>query len=281
MPGALLAAVLQRVEREVGQPGDVAAGRVDAEDAAHQTASIARGQGVLVGRARLVQRTSSASSAAAQGDARRRPARPIRSSGTSAASQAVARRSSSSGAQVTTTSPQLSPKSVAAAPCARGSSVASRPTPAASATSASATARPPSETSCAEPSTPLARELGEQVAEPAQRRAGRPRGCARRPRRRERLPLRAVVGGHAPCRAAKSVPLPPAGAARTAQLGALQHADAADDGRRVDRPPAALVVERDVARDDRRAEHLAGLGHARDGLAQRIRACPGARGCRS
>ncbi len=40
---ALLAAVLQRVEREVGQAGDVAAGRVDAEDAAHQPAAIAFG----------------------------------------------------------------------------------------------------------------------------------------------------------------------------------------------------------------------------------------------
>ena len=43
MPGALLAAVLQRVEREVREPRDVAAGRVDAEDAAHQPAAIARG----------------------------------------------------------------------------------------------------------------------------------------------------------------------------------------------------------------------------------------------
>ena len=42
--GALLPAVLQRVEREVGQAGDVAAGRVDAEDAAHQPAAIARGR---------------------------------------------------------------------------------------------------------------------------------------------------------------------------------------------------------------------------------------------
>ena len=41
---ALLPAVLQRVEREVGEAGDVAAGRVDAEDAAHQPAPIARGR---------------------------------------------------------------------------------------------------------------------------------------------------------------------------------------------------------------------------------------------
>ena len=42
--GALLPAVLERVEREVGEAGDVAAGRVDAEDAAHQPAAIARGR---------------------------------------------------------------------------------------------------------------------------------------------------------------------------------------------------------------------------------------------
>ena len=35
-PGRLLAAVLEREEPEVGQVGDVDAGRVDAEDAAHQ-----------------------------------------------------------------------------------------------------------------------------------------------------------------------------------------------------------------------------------------------------
>ncbi len=41
---ALLAAVLQRVEREIGEAGDIATGRVDAEDAAHQTAAIAPGR---------------------------------------------------------------------------------------------------------------------------------------------------------------------------------------------------------------------------------------------
>ena len=41
---ALLPAVLERVEREVGEARDVAARRVDAEDAAHQPAAIARGR---------------------------------------------------------------------------------------------------------------------------------------------------------------------------------------------------------------------------------------------
>ena len=36
-PRGLLAAVLQRVQAEVGEPRDVTLGRPDAEDAAHQT----------------------------------------------------------------------------------------------------------------------------------------------------------------------------------------------------------------------------------------------------
>ena len=42
-PGALLPAVLQRVEREVGEPRDVTIVGVDAKDAAHQPAAIATG----------------------------------------------------------------------------------------------------------------------------------------------------------------------------------------------------------------------------------------------
>ncbi len=43
MPALSWPAVLQRVHAEVGEPRDVAAGRVDAEDAAHQRGSIASG----------------------------------------------------------------------------------------------------------------------------------------------------------------------------------------------------------------------------------------------
>ena len=39
--GRLLAAVLQRVQREVGEPGDVRLGRVHAEDAALVARSVA------------------------------------------------------------------------------------------------------------------------------------------------------------------------------------------------------------------------------------------------
>ena len=42
-PGRLLAAVLERVEREVGEPGDVVAGRVDAEDPALVARAVAIG----------------------------------------------------------------------------------------------------------------------------------------------------------------------------------------------------------------------------------------------
>ena len=122
------------------------------------------------------------------------PRAPIFSSGTSAASHAWARRASSSGAQLTTTRPQHSPKSVAAASSPRARSWPRGPLPQASAISASATARPPSETSCAELSTPLARELAEQVAQPAQRGQVDLGDAAGADAGHQRLPLRAVVG---------------------------------------------------------------------------------------
>ena len=58
---------------------------------------------------------------------------------------------------------------------------------------------------------------------------------------------------------------------RNRELGSLQHADRADDRRRVDRRARVLVVQRDVARDDGSLERLTGLGHPRDGLAQGVR----------
>ena len=44
--------------------------------------------------------------------------------------------------------------------------------------------------------------------------------------------------------------------------------DAADDGGRMDRAAVGVVVERDVARDDRQAERLAGLRHPLDRLGE-------------
>ena len=49
-PGRLLAAVLERVQREIGEPGDLAPGRVDAEDPAFVAGAIAIGNADLVGR---------------------------------------------------------------------------------------------------------------------------------------------------------------------------------------------------------------------------------------
>ena len=117
----------------------------------------------------------------------------------------------------------------------------------------------------------VAGELAEQVAEPAQRGQVDLGNAARSTTpATSRLPLRAVVrrcgGAEREQRAGRI-----GGRGGHGRVGPLQHADAADDGRRVDRPASALVVERHVARDDGRAEHLAGLGHARDRLAQRIR----------
>ena len=43
-PGRLLAAVLERVEREVGEPGDLVPGRVDAEDPALVARAVAVGE---------------------------------------------------------------------------------------------------------------------------------------------------------------------------------------------------------------------------------------------
>src|SRR5438132_7264179 len=46
----------------------------------------------------------------------------------------------------------------------------------------------------------------------------------------------------------------------------LEDADHADRGRGINRAPFGLVVERDVARNNRRAERLAGLADAADAL---------------
>ena len=47
-PGRLLAAVLEREEREVGEPGDVVLGRVDAEHAALVARAVAIGRDLRV-----------------------------------------------------------------------------------------------------------------------------------------------------------------------------------------------------------------------------------------
>ena len=76
--------------------------------------------------------------------------------------------------------------------------------------------------------------------------------------------------------ASPSAPNPSRGPLRVRQL-----ADHADDRRRVDRPAAALVVERHVAADDRHAERAAGVGQPLAPRARAARRCAASRGCRS
>ena len=84
----------------------------------------------------------------------------------------------------------------------------------------------------------------------------------------ERLALAAVVRGN---RVAQQPELALRARRGVAGVGrALEQADAADHRRGMDRLARVLVVERDVAAHDRRAEHLAGLGHAGDRLAQHV-----------
>ena len=172
---------------------------------------------------------------------------------------AGSRRATSSGAQVTTARPPPSPNQATAS---SGSSTRA-PIPAKSAASTSATASPPSAASCALVSDGGGgrersdqRGLGVQVGE------RRPAGGAS-----EELGL---VLGAVEAQLARSgdehrVALAP-GARDRAHV--LDQPDAPDHGRRGDRPPVRLVVERDVAGDDRDAERLAGLGHALDRLGE-------------
>ena len=133
--------------------------------------------------------------------------------------------------------------------------------------SASATARPPSETSCALHTRP-------ERTSSASRRWSR-RSCARstlggvpasRPRRRcsHSLPpssSRVVAEQHD--REAVGVEVRDGVA-----VDVVEQADHRDRRRRVDRAAAGLVVERDVARDHRRAERLGRVAETADRLGQ-------------
>ena len=58
--------------------------------------------------------------------------------------------------------------------------------------------------------------------------------------------------------------------ARTTAAGIVEHPDHTHHRRWIDGPPVVLVVERDVARDDRQAERLAGQRHPLDRLGQLV-----------
>ena len=173
------------------------------------------------------------------------PTDPMRGNGSSSLEARIAR-------------PPPSPKSVSAS-SGRSSSA---PMPAASAASASATARPPSETSWTSEQRgaiawSVAIELGlRREVE----RAGRPASSPY-----ARLVLGAVERELRLAGEVDRVALAPC-ARHRAHVG--DEADAADDRRGVDRAAVRLVVERDVARDDRDAERLARGRHALDRLGQ-------------
>ena len=172
---------------------------------------------------------------------------------------APSRRAASSGRQVTTAWPPPSPNH--ATPSSGSWTVA--PTPAKSAASASAIARPPSAASCA-----LVRKGAERTRKPMRAAsatsfgsAGRPAGPPKK-RAWYSEPSRRTSGEPATYTRSPSRQAP--GIARTSST----NPDTADHGRRVDRAPVGLVVERDVAGDDGHAEGLARLRHPLDRLGE-------------
>ena len=165
------------------------------------------------------------------------------------------------GAHATTTWPPPSPKSRGAS---SGSS-SSAPTPLQSAASASATASPPSAASCAreKPRGVPPDERDERRFRLEIERRGRAADSAE-----AGLVLGAVQGQRPGGGEEDDVALAPSPGHRP---HVLDEPDAADDRRRVDRPPIRLVVERHVPRDDRGAERLGGQRHPLD----RLRELPG------
>ena len=238
-PGGLLAAVLEREQAEVREPRDVALVRADAEDAAHQRAPLVRLR--ELGRAR-------------RRGARRRRRVPIRRTSTSAPV--------GSGS----TSPAGQRDDHLAADLAEqrqrvvvevelGAERRSRAPP--------RRARPRAR--------PRRRRGRATRAAPARGRVPDERGLGREVERRrpaERPPARLRLRAGERERRARAgeqdrVALAPA--ARHASH-VRDEADAADDGRRRDRPAVRVVVERDVPGDDRHAERLARERHALDRL---------------
>ena len=124
----------------------------------------------------------------------------------------------------------------------------------------SATARPPSETSWTSEQRGAARQRNSTSAASAVEveAAGRPPTSPKR----ASISEPASATGEA-LREQDRRRLTPA---RRRGAYVLEQADAADDGRRVDRAPVGLVVERDVAGDDRHPQRLARLGHPLDRL---------------
>ena len=259
--GALLAAVLERVEAEEGQPRDVAVGRaervVDAEHAAHQTLPSHRGrQRRLVDRGRLGQRqrlrrTSTMASPPTRADP---PQRQL--AGQRAQRLRVAR--------VTLITTRPSPSREGLVGIGNHADPAQRwPTRPASPRGrrrprhgrfAAAAARPP--------------RPGTGAAAASATRSGAGMRPATSPSTSFWYSEPSSAAAPSPASSTTSPSLPEAGL--DGQLGVVQHADDAHHRRRVDRPAEVLVVERHVARDHRQAERLAGQRHALDRLGQLV-----------
>ena len=183
MPADLLAAVLERVEAEEGEPGDVAVGCpdrvVDAEDAAHQARPPSRrGHGRVV----TSPPASASGSAAApiRDRARRRPCRSRAAAGAPASSRSAA---TSSGRADTTTRPSPSPNRSSA-------SAASAPTAPAIAASATHDGEAAGGDVVRASQQARAGGGGQELVQRRARRPGRARGCGPPAR-----PARLLVGG--------------------------------------------------------------------------------------
>ena len=283
--GRLLAAVLQgeeTVEREVGHPHP---GRVDPEDSAgflHAPPILAQARAITVRPGR------GPGSPRAPGAGRRAGGRPGRPGCTGRRPPGPARRPGSRrprpggttrrDRRVATTKREGSSVNSSA-----GSSTSSeQPVPAATAISASATARPPPETSCtACTEDRLAVGAGHLRRRPAaatkaQHRAvggevdggDRPVRWSRRSVA-QRVPSsgKDAVRRGARARAARRRHRRTS-RARRRRVDRVDEAEHAEHRRGVDVGPAALVVEADVAADDRERQGAAGLGHPVDALGE-------------
>ena len=111
-------------------------------------------------------------------------------------------------------------------------------------------------------STATRRARGTRRATPRRRDRAAPAGRRLRP---TEPGTRSPIARRARRRRAGYVSLAPHGGHRP---HIFEQSDAADDRSRVDRAPVGLVVERDVARDDRNAQRLASLRHSLDRLGE-------------
>ncbi len=233
MPAASWPRCCKREETEVGEPGDVAVGRADPEDAAHQA---------------WASRSSSSSTPSRVVP----PTTPSRLSGTPPS------RSTTSGEQASTAWPPPSPNH------ARGSSgsASSAPRPEWIAASARQTASPPLETSWTNEHCGAARQRNSisDASAARSRRAGRPPTSSP-----AGLVLRA---GERDGRGAGEQDHVSVAPALRHVAHVLEQPDAADDRSRVDRATVGLVVERDIAGHDRHAQRLASLRHPLDRLGE-------------